>query len=135
MTWASSGPQGGGDPEGPLAQSPFPSPIARWDPLSAVYLVMLFGYFLQWPVVFTDILNSPFWDLKLSFPSFPILRKWSSYSHSKIINKPPHSQKIRLNLGMFTVPQTSDFPAHKHPCSAMCFRQLGIPLGERPKRI
>ena len=36
---------------------------------------------------------------------------------------------------MFTVPQTSDFPAHKHPCSAMCFRQLGIPLGERPKRI
>lgn len=79
MTWASSGPHGGGDPEGPLAQSPFPSPIARWDPLSAVYPVMLFGYFLQWPVVFTDILNSPFWDLKLSFPSFAILRQGSGH--------------------------------------------------------
>lgn len=52
-----------------------------------------------------------------------------------MINKPPRSQKIRLNLGMFTVPQTSDFPAHKHPCSAICFRQLCTPLGERPKWI
>lgn len=40
---------------------------------------MLFGHFLQWPVVFTDILNSPFWGLKLSFPSFPILRQGSSH--------------------------------------------------------
>ena len=40
---------------------------------------MLFGYFLQWPVVFTDILNSPFWDLKLSFPSFAILRQGSGH--------------------------------------------------------
>lgn len=65
--------------KGPLAQYSSASPTARWDPLSAVYLAMLFGHFLQWPVVFTDTLNSPFWDLKLSFPSFSILRQGSSH--------------------------------------------------------
>lgn len=35
-------------------------------------------------------------------------------------------------MGILPLPQKSDFPAHKDPCSALCFDQLSAPLAERP---
>lgn len=76
MTWASSGPRGGGDLKDPWLS---PLPTAPGALFCCMPGDALCGHFLQWPVVFTDILNSPFWGLKLSFPSFPILRQGSSH--------------------------------------------------------